>query len=828
MAAPSGSEGAEIVEQLHISTEDGELDPEKAAKKAAREAEKAAKAAAKAARAAQRGQKQAVSTEADPDDPLKDHYGDTALVQSAVVSGRAWTDVPALTPALAGQRVLVRGRVHTVRGKGKSAFLVLRQQTATVQAVLFVDDVSVTDAARGAAAVAAAAAAGEQVVTVQQDTRLDNRFIDLRTPANQAIFRMQSAVTQLFREALLSEGFVEIHTPKLLSGASEGGAAVFNFDYMGRPGCLAQSPQFYKQMAICSDFGRVFEVGPVFRAENSYTHRHLCEFTGLDMEMAIHETYQEGLRSRCARELDVIGQQFPFEPFAHLPTSLRLTFEEGIKLLQEAGYDVDPFGDLNTELERALGRIVKERYGTDFYMLHRYPLAIRPFYTMPCQDDPRYSCSFDIFMRGEEIISGAQRIHDPALLRERAEALGIPVDTIQSYIDSFKYGAPPHGGAGVGLERVVMLYAGDKGAGPGPGPLLTAAAGALAGAVSRFVVGPLDVLKIRFQVQLEPIGGGAAASKYTSLRQARALATIVREEGVRGLWRGTIPGQLLTVPYCAVQFLALRQCKALAAAYGLGADSRWGVALSFVSGAAAGAAGTVASYPFDLLRTTLAAQGEPKVYWTMTEAARSIYAQHGLKGLYRGLGLTVLEIIPYAALQFGLYDMLMRAYTDARVKLERQRRGAGLPPARRDSTSPTSLQCFLCGLAAGTLAKLGTHPLDVVKKRYQVAGLPRSTRYGQRIPAAAATRPLGWLLRDIAAREGLAGLYKGAGPSILKAAPSAAVTFVVYEFLIRLGAAWQAAQAQAGQAPRAERRRQPPPQQQQREQPQPVQRRRHG
>ena len=283
----------------------------------------------------------------------RDHYGDTPLVQSAEVTNRTWTDVLQLTPALEGQRVLVRGRVHTVRGKGKSAFIVLRQQTGTVQGALFVDDVAVskgmvkyvvaipresivdvegtvtcperpieacsqagvelqvtavrcvsraqplpfevTDAARSAAQVEAAAVGGQQLVTVNQDTRLDNRFIDLRTPANQAIFRVQSTVCQLFREALLSEGFLEIHTPKLLSGASEGGAAVFNFDYMGRPGCLAQSPQFYKQMAICSDFNRVFEIGPVFRAENSFTHRHLCEFTGLDMEMAIHETYQEVL-----------------------------------------------------------------------------------------------------------------------------------------------------------------------------------------------------------------------------------------------------------------------------------------------------------------------------------------------------------------------------------------------------------------------------------------------------------------------------------------------------------------------------------------------------
>ncbi|GBF98768.1 hypothetical protein Rsub_11174 [Raphidocelis subcapitata] len=242
---------------------------------------------------------------------------------------------------------------------------------------------------------------------------------------------------------------------------------------MGRPACLAQSPQLPKQMAICADFDRVFEIGPVFRAENSYTHRHMCEFTGLDFEMAIFEHYFEvldvidalflhifnGLTTRCARDLAFIAAQYPFEPIVAKPT--RITFAEGIKLLQENGYpDVDPLEDLNTELERRLGALVKERYGTDYYILYRFPQKIRPFYTMPCPDDPDYSNSFDVFIRGEEIISGAQRIHDPELLVERATACGVDVESIKAYVDSFRAGAPPHGGCGVGLERVVMLYAG--------------------------------------------------------------------------------------------------------------------------------------------------------------------------------------------------------------------------------------------------------------------------------------------------------------------------------------------------------------------------------
>merc|ERR1712086_304929 len=164
---------------------------------------------------------------------------------------------------------------------------------------------------------------------VKQDIRLNNRIIDLRVPTNQAIFKLQSGVCRLYREFMLKNGFMEIHTPKLIGGASEGGANVFALKYFGQDACLAQSPQLYKQMALCADFERVFEIGPVFRAEDSNTNRHLCEFTGLDMEMTIKEHYFEvldmladllvflfnGIETRYKQELEVIGQQYPFEPF---------------------------------------------------------------------------------------------------------------------------------------------------------------------------------------------------------------------------------------------------------------------------------------------------------------------------------------------------------------------------------------------------------------------------------------------------------------------------------------------------------------------------------
>lgn len=466
-------------------------------------------------------------------DLLAASYGDvpTEEIQSKAISGRKWMEIGSLTADLADQTVLIRGFAQTIRAVGKKmAFLVLRQFTSTVQCVLTVDDkfvsgqmvkfanglskesivdiegivsipkepikgttqqveiqvrnlycinravpnlpINIEDAARSEKEFEKAERSGVQLVRVGQDTRLNYRVLDMRTPANQGIFRIQCQVENVFRQFLLDEGFVGIHSPKLIAGSSEGGAAVFKLDYKGQPACLAQSPQLYKQMAICGGFGRVFEVGSVFRAEDSYTHRHLCEFVGLDVEMEIKEHYFEVidivdqlfvamfdyLNENCKTQLEAIDRQYPFEPLKYLRKTLVLTFQEGVQMLKEAGIDVDPLGDLNTENERKLGRLVLEKYNTEFYILHRYPLAVRPFYTMPCYDDPAYSNSFDVFIRGEEIISGAQRVHSPDLLTSRAEACGIDVKTISSYIDSFRYGAPPHGGFGVGLERVVMLF----------------------------------------------------------------------------------------------------------------------------------------------------------------------------------------------------------------------------------------------------------------------------------------------------------------------------------------------------------------------------------
>ncbi|CAI8605966.1 unnamed protein product [Vicia faba] len=507
-----------------------EAQSKKAAKKEAAKQEKLRRKAELAAATT------AASNLSVEDDPLAVNYGFVPLIEiqsKTSVDVNEWTRVEALDDSVANKPVKIRGRAQTIRPVGKKmAFLVIRENGFTVQCLVQAQPDSVSpqmvkfaaglsresivdvegvvsipaapikgatqqveiqvsklycvskavpslpinleDAARSEVEIEKAIQAGEQLVRVNQDTRLNFRVLDLRTPANQGIFRIQSQVGNAFRQFLLAESFVEIHTPKLIAGSSEGGAAVFRLDYKGQPACLAQSPQLHKQMSICADFGRVFEIGPVFRAEDSFTHRHLCEFTGLDVEMEIKKHYFEvmdvvdrlfvamfdSLNTNCKKDLEAVANQYPFEPLKYLRKTLRLTYEEGIQMLKEVGVEIEPFGDLNTEAERKLGQLVLEKYGTEFYILHRYPLAIRPFYTMPCYDNSNYSNSFDVFIRGEEIISGAQRVHVPEFLEQRAQACGIDVKTISSYIDSFRYGAPPHGGFGVGLERVVMLFCG--------------------------------------------------------------------------------------------------------------------------------------------------------------------------------------------------------------------------------------------------------------------------------------------------------------------------------------------------------------------------------
>jgi aspartyl-tRNA synthetase len=304
--------------------------------------------------------------------------------------------------------------------------------------------------------------------------RMTSRILDLRHPANQVLFRARALVTRIFRETLENKGFVEINTPKLQPAATESGAAVFKVNYFGRNAFLAQSPQLAKQMAVSADFGRVFEVGPVFRAENSNTHRHLTEYTGLDLEMSIESDYHEViwvldefLKSvfdavYSMADIELLQERWPSSEFKWLDETLVLDFRDGIQMLRDDGRDVE-MEDLSTPDEIRLGQLVKEKYGTDYYILDRFPASARPFYTHKDPEDPNWTRSFDIFIRGQEICSGGQRIHNIDELRTNMLAAGMTEDGMEDYLSAFELGAPPHAGAGLGLERIVawMLEVGD-------------------------------------------------------------------------------------------------------------------------------------------------------------------------------------------------------------------------------------------------------------------------------------------------------------------------------------------------------------------------------
>ncbi|XP_022220334.2 aspartate--tRNA ligase, cytoplasmic isoform X1 [Drosophila obscura] len=510
-----------------VEDKENVADGEQVSKKGAKKLAKAAKKAElKAETATAIAANNAAGDSAE--DSAAGRYGLSEMIQSKDKrSERNFVAVHELSSHVEKGLLWVRGRVHTSRSKGKQCFLILRQQSSTVQCILAVGDIiskqmvkfagnipkeSIIDIQAKPVSVPnkiescteqtlelcveqifvisqAKAQLPLQIedasrpenaddeglnIRVNQDTRLDNRVLDLRTPANQAIFRLEAGVCRLFRDILTEQGFTEIHTPKIISAASEGGANVFTVSYFKDSAYLAQSPQLYKQMAIAADFDKVYTVGAVFRAEDSNTHRHLTEFVGLDLEMAFKYHYHEvlhtigntftaifkGLRDKYSREIESVGQQYKVDAFKFLEPPLILQFSEGVAMLREAGVETGDEEDLSTPNEKLLGRLVKAKYDTDFYILDKFPLAIRPFYTMPDPSNSTYSNSYDMFMRGEEILSGAQRIHDPEYLIERAKHHGIDTTKIAAYIESFRYGCPPHAGGGIGMERVVMLYLG--------------------------------------------------------------------------------------------------------------------------------------------------------------------------------------------------------------------------------------------------------------------------------------------------------------------------------------------------------------------------------
>ena len=294
------------------------------------------------------------------------------------------------------------------------------------------------------------------------DKRMDWRFLDLRRPEMNLVFRVQSTIEHAWRKYWAENDFVEIHSPKLMASASESNAELFKLEYFETHAYLAQSPQFYKQMAMMSGLGKIFEIGPVFRADPSFTSRHATEFVSVDIEvswidshedvMAIQEqllhTAISAVKEKHGEEIQKhfgIEVKVPSIPFPRVP------------LLEAIENTVERGGDLDPEGERQIAAWAEEKYGHEFVFVTDYPIGVRPFYHMRHEDNPQLTKSYDLIWRGTEITTGAQREHRLDVLIEQVKQKGLEPEGLKTYLDFFKYGAPSHGGFGMGLLRVLML-----------------------------------------------------------------------------------------------------------------------------------------------------------------------------------------------------------------------------------------------------------------------------------------------------------------------------------------------------------------------------------
>jgi nondiscriminating aspartyl-tRNA synthetase len=407
-----------------------------------------------------------------------------------------------------GQEVKIQGFLQTLRDQKKMQFLILRDTTGLVQVAFWkandpalaeqisplgvestltitgtvVDNpvvklgglevqLKTLEISSFAAAPVALDPFAETLPAM--DYRMDWRYLDMRRPESLLIFKAQTVIEAALREYWLQHSFIEIHTPKLMGSPSESGAELFELAYFDTKAYLAQSPQFYKQMAMAAGFERVFEIGPVFRADPSFTSRHMTEFTGVDMEMSWVETHDDVmsfterlLQHGFKRVKEALGDEIkarlgyevivPEVPFPRIPMS------KGYEILKKANYALPPEkkGDIDPGGERLLGQYVKENFGNDFFFLTDWPIAVRPFYHMRHPENPGLTRSFDLIATGLEIITGAQREHRYDILAKQALEKGLTLPPIQFYLDFFKYGCPPHGGFGLGLSRLLMVLLG--------------------------------------------------------------------------------------------------------------------------------------------------------------------------------------------------------------------------------------------------------------------------------------------------------------------------------------------------------------------------------
>lgn len=390
--------------------------------------------------------------------------------------------------------VLLKGWVHKLRDLGKISFIMLRDKTGIIQLVVekhmlekirLECSIEVT----GKKVLNEKAPNGIEIhvqslnilgkaeydklpfeingksVNASLETQLDHRTISLRRPKTRAIFRVQEEIIEAFRNYLRGNNFSEIHTPKIISSSTEGGSEMFTVNYFDHRAFLAQSPQFYKQMMVGAGFERVFEVGHAYRAELHGTWRHLSEYVSLDVEMGfIEDEYEvmdleEGflnylfktLKEKCPKELQMYGIELPDK--LEIP---RMPLAKAQEILLEKFNKKSPVGNIDAEGEVLLSKYIKETYDCDFVFLTEYPVSKRPMYAMPDSERPELTKSFDLIYKGLEITTGGQRIHDYDMLAANIRKFGLNPEDFGFYLDSFKYGMPPHGGFAIGLERLTL------------------------------------------------------------------------------------------------------------------------------------------------------------------------------------------------------------------------------------------------------------------------------------------------------------------------------------------------------------------------------------
>ena len=312
---------------------------------------------------------------------------------------------------------------------------------------------------------------GKYKMNLSMDTDLALRFVTLRNLRKRAVFKIQEGVVRGFREALQREGFTEIHSPKIVAQNAEGGANLFRMEYFGRRAYLAQSPQFYKQ-AMVPVYERVFEIGPVFRAEKHNTQRHLNEYTSMDFEMGFIDSFEDimqmetkvlqnimaVLEADYAPQLRMLGVTLP-----KVDSIPAVRFDEAKRMVSEKyGRKIrDPF-DLEPEEEQLISRLFAEDYGSEFVFVTHYPSKKRPFYAADDPEDPRYTLSFDLLFRGLEVTTGGQRIHDYGEQVNKLIRKGMDPEDFAGYLMIHKYGTCPHGGLGLGLERLTSKLVGEN------------------------------------------------------------------------------------------------------------------------------------------------------------------------------------------------------------------------------------------------------------------------------------------------------------------------------------------------------------------------------